>query len=146
MGVSQAIFHKAGVEELENYTQTTYNISYFTEDNLMQVGEIRITPGFHLGMDILFVQGPRAYDYQTLEEARSLLLQTYKNLVETSYQKGYKNILMPSLGTGSYGFLHEEIAKDVINVLKASLKEKEVQIDFVLYEESEARIYEKYLN
>lgn len=46
-GVSGAIFHKVGVDELENYTQSTYNISYFTEDNLMNVGDVRITPGFN---------------------------------------------------------------------------------------------------
>lgn len=42
-GVCGAIFDKAGKKELEEYTTSHYN-------NKMEVGEIRITPGFNLGM------------------------------------------------------------------------------------------------
>ncbi len=142
MGVSQSIFHKAGTEQLENYTQSKYNISYFTEDNLMQVGEIRITPGFALGLDIMFVQGPKLYDYNEYKVAKSILLEIYKSIVEKAYFEGYKNILIPSLGTGNYGFEHRDIAKEVISVLKESLKYKDINIDFVLYNETEKKYYD----
>ena len=141
MGVSQAIFRKAGLEQLEAYTQNTYNISYFTEDNLMNVGDIRITPGFNLGMDILFAQGPRLYDYEDFADAKKVLLNVYQNLVATAYEKGYKNILCPSLGTGSYGFEHKDIASDVIAVLEKGIKDKDMNIDFVLYQETEKEYY-----
>lgn len=141
-GVSQAIFHKAGVEQLENYTQNKYNISYFTEDNLMVVGEVRITPGFNLGLDILFVQGPKEYDYTDYATAKSLLLKTYKNLIEVAYSKGYKNILCPSLGTGSYCFEHRDVAKDVISKIKECIKDIDVNIDLVLYNEKDKIYYE----
>lgn len=141
-GVSGAIFHKAGVDELENYTQSAYNISYFTEDNLMNVGDIRITPGFKLGMDIIFVQGPKKYDYDDNRKAKMVLLDTYKKLIQVAYSKGYKHILCPSLGTGSYCFRHEDIAKDVVSVIKESIKELDLNIDFVLYDASDIIYYE----
>jgi len=141
-GVSQAIFHKAGVDQLENYTQSKYNISYFTEDNLMTVGEVRITPGFNLGKDIFFVQGPKEYDYDDYQTAKALLLTTYRNLINTAYSKGYKNILCPSLGTGSYCFQHKDIAKDVIATIKECIKDKDLNIDLVLYNEEDKIYYE----
>jgi len=140
MGISQAIFHKAGVDELESYTAKKYNISYFTTDNLMEVGEIRITPGFNLGLDIMFVQGPKAYDYE-YNIAKNLLLETYKNMVNEVYSKGYKNILCPSLGTGSYYFKHEEIGKDVVRHLNNLIKNKNINIDLVIYKEQDKQFY-----
>ncbi len=141
-GVSGAIFHKAGVERLENYTQTKYNISYFTNDNLMKVGEIRITPGFDLGMDIMFAQGPRVYDYDNYSKAKDMLLNTYKNIINAAYYKGYKNILLPSMGTGSYGFEHEDTAKDVIQLINDNIKNIDINIDYVLYNEEDLLYYE----
>lgn len=64
-GVSGAIFHKAGVNLLENYTERTFGISYFNPlgKNEMRVTETRITPGFNLKKDIIFAQGPKKWDY-----------------------------------------------------------------------------------
>jgi len=83
-GVSGAIFHKANVKKLEDYTQSKYNISYYTNDNLMKVGEVRITPGFDLGLDIIFVQGPKKYEY---DNSLELLLSTYINLLKKNRKK-----------------------------------------------------------
>ena len=141
-GVSGAIFQKAGVQKLEAYTQNTYNINYFTQDNLMTVGEIRITPGFNLGIDILFVQGPKEYDYENDSVAKSLLLTTYKNLIKTAYTNGYKNILCPSLGTGSYCFKHKDVASDVVTIIRENIKDIDLNIDLVLYNESDKQYYE----
>lgn len=141
MGVSQAIFRKAGLEQLEAYTQNTFNISYFTENNLMTVGDVRFTPGFDLGMDILFVQGPRVFDYEDYWVAKRILLDVYQKLIDIAYEKGYKNVLCPSLGTGSYGFEHQDIAKDVISVLTNALKDKDMNIDFILYRDDEKEYY-----
>lgn len=140
-GVSGVIFHKAGVEELEKYTTETYNISYYTEQNLMEVGEIRITPGFNLDIDIMFAQGPRAYEYDE-ETALKLLLKTYVNIVEEANKKGYKNVLCPSFGTGSYGFKHKTTATHVMRTLRESLKDKDMNFDFVLYDEKDKIYYE----
>lgn len=140
-GVSQNIFHKAGVNQLEEYTQKKYNISYYTNDNLMQVGEVRITPGFNLGIDIMFAQGPKSYDYETLEEAISVLLKTYINIIETAYSNGYKRVLCPSIGTGSYCFEHKNIGKQVVSIIKSSIEDKKITFDLVLYNEEDKKYY-----
>jgi O-acetyl-ADP-ribose deacetylase (regulator of RNase III) len=65
-GVSGAIFKKAGVDILEKYTQGHYDINYFSDnykiENIMTIGDVRITPGFNLNMDIMFVQGPKQWE------------------------------------------------------------------------------------
>ena len=108
----------------------------------MTVGEVRITPGFDLGIDIVFVQGPKEYDYDDYQTAKSLLLTTYRNLINTAYSKGYKNILCPSLGTGSYCFQHEEIAKEVISIIKECIRDKDINIDLVIYDEKDKIYYQ----
>lgn len=139
-GVSGAIFHSAGVDDLEEYTQKTYDISYNNSKNLMTVGEMRTTPGFALGIDIIFAQGPRAYEYDD-ETALDLLLETYKNIIDEALKKGYKNILCPSVGTGSYGFTHENIAKPVKSFLENILLDKDLNITFVLNDEADRKYY-----
>ena len=140
-GVSGAIFHKAGVDDLERYTALKYGISYFHEENLMEVGMVRVTPGFQLGMDILFVQGPEAYAYSSLEEAIHALLKTYEAMLEVVISRGYKRVLCPSLGTGNYGFTHKDTAKKVVSLLENFVKTHAVDIDFVLYNQEDKMYY-----
>jgi O-acetyl-ADP-ribose deacetylase (regulator of RNase III) len=136
-GVSGAIFHKAGVNKLENYTQNRYDISYDTNDNLMKIGDIRITPGFDLGMDIVFVQGPTVWDYNAEER----LFDVYRKMLEAINEKGYKNILLPSLGTGNYGFEPKDIGNKVRYVLSEFVKDKDVNIDLVLFFPEDKQYY-----
>lgn len=103
----------------------------------MKIGDIRITPGFDLNMDIMFVQGPKQWEHSNSFE---LLIDTYKKMLDEIYKKGYKNILLPSLGTGDYGFLHSVIGKRITSVVDEYVKDKELNIDFVLYEENN-RVY-----
>ena len=86
MGVSMAIFQKAGVDELEAYTESTYNISYddISRKNEMTETEIRIVPGFDIPCDIIFVQSPNLQYYEQNEYniAYQKLLKTYKNVLD----------------------------------------------------------------
>lgn len=142
-GVSGAIFKKAGVDLLENYAQTKYNINYFNDNynvnNIMEVGEVRITPGFGLDMDIMFVQGPKKWEFDNSEE---LLVNTYIIMLNEINKKNYKNILLPSLGTGEYGFEHRDIGNKVSNIIKEYVKDKDINIDLVLYDEIYKEYYE----
>ncbi len=146
-GVSGAIFQKAGVDLLENYTSQKYDISYFNAPgkNEMQVTEVRITPGFNLGMDIIFAQGPKVWDYENYDEALELLLQTYKNILKTAIGHNYKHLLLPAIGTGSYGFEDDRIAQGVMMLLQSYVKSHELNVFFVLYEEAKCEIYKQYL-
>ena len=141
-GVSGEIFKKAGVDILENYTQSYYNIHYFfffyKIENIMKVGDIRITPGFNLGMDIMFVQGPKYWEY---DNSTQLLLDLYNNLLKEALNRGYKNILLPSLGTGEYGFEHSKIGKEVSKILEEFTNHNDINVDLVLFNEMDKIYY-----
>ena len=141
-GVCGAIFKKAGVDMLENYTQDTYDIHYFSDnykkENVMRVGDIRVTPGFNLNMDIMFVQGPKKWEYSNSLE---LLMHTYTNMLKEISKGNYKNILIPSLGTGVYGFKHEEVGKQVATLLNAYTANNDINIDLVLYDKENLKFY-----
>lgn len=147
-GISGAIFKKAGVDQLEHYTEKTFGISYYdmTRKNEMKPTEVRVTPGFALPCDIIFAQGPKAYEYEDFEDALNLLLQTYQNIIHTAMVRGYKSILLPALGTGSYGFTHVDTAQNVIHLLKTMLQGNDLTVYFVVYEEETRYIYWQYLN
>lgn len=141
-GVSGAIFKKAGVDLLEKYTQEHYNINYFSDnynrENIMNIGDIRITPGFNLNMDIMFVQGPKKWEHDNSVE---LLKITYNNMLKQIFESNYKNILIPSLGTGDYGFEHSEVGKIVKELLNNYVIDKDINIDLVLYDETSEKYY-----
>ena len=133
-GVSGAIFHKAGVEDLEEYTEQTFGISYYdeTRKNEMKPTEVRVTPGFALPCKIIFAQGPKLYDFEDFQAALNLLLKTYENILQKAVECGFKTILVPALGTGSYGFTHEDTAESVIRTIENFLEKNELNVYFVV--------------
>ena len=147
-GVSGAIFQKAGVDRLEQYTEKAFGISYYdmTRKNEMKPTEVRVTPGFALPCDIIFAQGPKAYEYDDFKDALILLLQTYQNVLHTAIVRGYKSILLPALGTGSYGFTHKETAQSVMYLLKTVSQGNNLTVYFVVYEEKCRNLYLQYLD
>ncbi len=136
-GVSGLIFKKAGKEKLENYCKENY-------PSQMKVGEIRVTKGFNIPCDILFVQGPKRHDYPTIEKALEKLILTYENLLEFCLENNYKKILLPSLGTGIYGFKHEEVIKPVIELLTSN-KYNSLEIKYIIYDKEIYDYYKKYV-
>lgn len=134
-GVSGLIFKKAGKVELENYCKEKYS-------TIMEVGEVRVAKGFNIPCDILFVQGPKRYDYEKLEEALEKLILTYKNLLEFCLKNNYKKILLPSLGTGVYGFKHDEVIESVINQLTDE-RYNSLEIKYVIYDKEVYGYYKK---
>lgn len=145
-GVSGAIFKKAGVDVLEAYAMKKYKISYesVSRENEMKIGDVRVTPGFGVPADILWVCGPCLWDYSDNEYmyAESLLLQTYSNLLQYAFEQGYSSIVIPSIGTGSYGFSHQLIGKKVSRLINRFLKENQEYES----EESAFRVYLVILN
>ncbi len=138
-GVCGAIFLKAGVERVEQYIQEKYKVSYENVDSQMKIGEVRVTPGYDLGMDILFVQGPNFFEHDNPYE---LLFETYENMLKEIARRGYKKVLCPSLGTGIYGYRHEDVGEKVVEVIKSFVEEKDIDIDLVLYKEEDKKYYE----
>ena len=146
-GVSGLIFKKAGVDILEQYTEKTWGISYNNPigKNEMKVTEVRVTPGFGIPCDIIFAQGPRIWDYDDYRTAEQVLINTYAEIFMISVKKSYKNILMPALGTGDYGFSHEKVAPIVMSYIGRLIHNLPFDIYYVLTDSDTKKIYENYL-
>lgn len=146
-GVSSAVFQKAGVDVLEQYTERVFGISYYdkTRKNEMKTTEVRITPGFALPCEIIFAQGPKLYDFDDFQTALSLLLITYQNVLQKSLECGFKAILIPALGTGSYGFTHDSTAKQVVNVISSFIRRHQLDVYFVVSSEEIKELYKAIL-
>lgn len=130
-GVCGVIYKKANKELLENYCKQHYN-------EYMKVNEVRITPGFDLGIDILHIYCPKYYESKTplLD-----LLDSYNNIFISAKKKGYKNIVSVSLGTGVHGYKHNDIAKDIIIKLDKLVKEYDIDFTLVLPNEEIKKMY-----
>ncbi len=142
-GVSGAIFRKAGVDDLEEYTEKTFGISYYdeTRKNEMKPTEVRVTPGFALPCQIIFAQGPRLYDFDDYQLALSSLLKTYENILQKAVECCFKTILVPPLGTGSYDFTHEDTVSNVIETIGKFLRQNELEVNFVVQSDGLKKLY-----
>ncbi len=140
-GACGAIFQKAGVQELEEYTEKIFGTSYDTPENAMKPTEIRVTSGFQIPCDIIFAQGVKVWDCKTYDEALSLFIKTYENLLACITERGYRNVLLPALGTGHYGFTHEKTARIVKNLLQNYAYTHDVTLVFVVTDNLTAMFY-----
>ncbi len=121
-GICGQIYRKAGREELEEYCRINFNEN-------MKVNEVRITKGFNLGIDIIHICCPKAYESKVpLKE----LLESYENIFRIAKEKGYKNIISVSIGTGINGYKNNEIENYIINKLKELVKTYNSNFVFVL--------------
>lgn len=149
-GVSEAIFKKAGIDKLEQYTEQQFKISYSdsSRKNEMKPTEIRVTPGFRIPCDIIFAQSPNLYNYEEPDKeiAYGLLYQTYENVLQFAENKGYHTLLLPSLGTGHYGFRHEMVAPKVMEILKNYTAHHKLNVVLILFDEKTASLYKTWGN
>lgn len=121
-GVCGQIYKRAGKDKLEEYCHKHF------EEN-MQVNEIRITPGFNLGIDIINIYCPKAYES---DEPLKELLVGYANIFKVAAEKGYANIISVSLGTGVHGYRHHDIYKEVFSSLEELCKRTTINFTMVL--------------
>lgn len=132
-GVCGAIYKKANKDKLEEYCKNNFK-------NYMKVNEVRITPGFDLGLDIIHIYCPKYYESKNpLED----LKQSYISIFEIAKEKGYKNIISVSLGTGIYGYKHNEIYKEIIDKIKKLVINYNISFTLVLPDEEIMRLYSK---
>ena len=124
-GVCGAIYKKANKELLEDYCKKHY------KEN-MGTYEIRFSPGFDLGIDILHIYCPKYYDYKDHNEAIEDLLFCYYKIILEAKNNFYKSIISVSLGTGIHGYKHNDIAKQVIDRLDYLVKRYDIDFTLVL--------------
>lgn len=116
-GICGAVYRASGTKLLE-YCQNKY------KENMIN-GEVRITPGFNLPMDIIHVLAPKYY-----EEINPInsLMDCYDNLLLSIKENEYKKVLIPSLGTGIHGYKHEDVVKPLMNLLIDFCKFNDIEI------------------
>ena len=116
-GICGAIYKAAG-PKLEEYCKNTYR-------EYMKNGEVRITNGFNLSMDIIHILAPKYYEES---DPINSLMDCYNNLLFSIKENGYKRVLIPSLGTGIHGYKHEDVVKPLINLLMGFCEMNDVDI------------------
>lgn len=130
-GVCGAIYKMADKDLLEQYCK-----EHFKEN--MKVNEIRFTPGFNIGIDILHIYCPKYYQSK---DPISDLLESYNNIFIWAKQKDYKNIISVSIGTGIHGYKHKDIAKIVIERLNYLVNKYDIDFTLILPNEEIKEIY-----
>jgi|GEM_PF-3026270 len=130
-GVCGAIYKKANKELLEEYCRNNFT------DN-MKVNEVRITPGFNLGIDILHIYCPKAYENNN---SINDLIDSYIYTFISAEEKGYKSIVSVSLGTGVHGYKHSDIANNVVSMLNDLVYRFDINFTLVLPNEEVKKLY-----
>jgi len=133
-GVCGAIYKMADKDLLEQYCKERF------KEN-MKVNEVRFTPGFNIGIDILHIYCPKYYEYKDSNTAIDDLLESYYQIVIKAKTNMYKNVVSVSLGTGVHGYKHNDIAKQVIERLNYLVKKYNIDFTLVLHNEETKGIY-----
>lgn len=132
-GMCGAIYKAANKDLLEEYCKNNYK-------EYMKVNEIRFSPGFNIGIDILHIFCPKYYESK---DPINELLESYDNIFIKAKEKNYKNIISVSIGTGVHGYKHNDIAKYINERLKYLVNKYDIEFTLVLPSEE---IKEKYIN
>lgn len=130
-GVCGAIYKMADKNLLEKYCKEHF------KDN-MKVNEIRFTPGFNIGIDILHIYCPK---YHQSKDPISKLLESYSDIFISAKEKDYKNIVSVSIGTGVHGYKHNDIGKIVADKLEILVNQYNIDFTLVLPNEEIKEIY-----
>ena len=107
-GVCGAIYNACGRLEMEQYCKNTWTWN-------MIENEVRITPGFKLGIDVIHILAPK--EYEKKEQSLNALLDCYESLFKSILDRGYKKVILASLGTGVHGYKHNNISKPLVILL-----------------------------
>lgn len=134
-GVCGAIYKGANKKLLEEYCKNHY------KEN-MNVNEIRFSPGFDLGIDILHIYCPKYYEYKDHKWAIEGLIFSYDKIIMEAMRNMYKSIISVSLGTGIHGYKHKDIAKQVVDRLDWLAKIYDINFTLVLPSEEIKKIYD----
>ena len=106
------------------------------------VGEVAMTPGFHLDADyVIHTVGPVWQGGQRNEEA--LLYRCYRASLELAAQNNCKSIAFPLISTGTYGFPKDRALRVAIDAISGFLLEQEMQVYLVVFHREAFRLSEQ---
>lgn len=132
-GVCGTIYNKANKDKLEEYCKKNFR-------KIMEVNEIRMTPGFDLNIDIIHIYCPKYYESENPIED---LKRSYISVFKIARERDYKNIISVSLGTGIHGYKHTEISKDIIQLIMNLVNKLNITFVLVLPNEEIMNLYKK---
>jgi len=124
-GVCGAIFKSAGEEAMQ---QACDGLSP------VEVGDVVITPAFKLpSKHVIHAVGPHWSGGKDNEE--QLLASCYRKSLLLALAKGLQSIAFPLISTGMYGYPKERAYKVAVSTILAFLKEHDLSVYLVLFEE-----------
>lgn len=134
-GVCGAIFAAAGARKLQKACDA---IGYCA------TGDAVITEGFELPASyIIHTVGPVWHGGESGEEAK--LASCYTRSLEVAEAKGLKTVAFPSISTGIFGYPVEKAAKTAVKAVKEYVKDKDINVLWVLFDDETKRIYDRAL-
>lgn len=134
-GVCGAIFAAAGARKLQKACDA---IGYCA------TGDAVITEGFELPASyIIHTVGPVWHGGESGEEAK--LASCYTRSLEIAETKGLKTVAFPSISTGIFGYPVEKAAKIAVKTVKDYVKDKDMEIIWVLFDDETKKVYDEVL-
>lgn len=134
-GVCGAIFAAAGARKLQKACDA---IGYCA------TGDAVITEGFELPASyIIHTVGPVWHGGESGEEAK--LASCYTRSLEVAETKGLRTVAFPSISTGIFGYPVEKAAKTAVKAVKDYVKDKDINVLWVLFDDETKRIYDRAL-
>lgn len=134
-GVCGAIFAAAGTRKLQKACDA---VGYCA------TGDAVITEGFELpASHIIHTVGPVWHGGESGEEAK--LASCYTRSLEMAETKGLKTVAFPSISTGIFGYPVEKAAKTAVKAVKEYLKDKDINVLWVLFDEETKKVYDEML-
>lgn len=134
-GVCGAIFAAAGARKLQKACDA---IGYCA------TGDAVITEGFELPASyIIHTVGPVWHGGESGEEAK--LASCYTRSLEIAETKGLKTVAFPSISTGIFGYPVEKAAKTAVKAVKDYVKDKDMEVLWVLFDEDTKKVYDEVL-
>ena len=134
-GVCGAIFAAAGARKLQKACDA---IGYCA------TGDAVITEGFELPASyIIHTVGPVWHGGESGEEAK--LASCYTRSLEMAETKGLKTVAFPSISTGIFGYPVEKAAKIAVKTVKDYVKDKDMEIIWVLFDDETKKVYDEVL-
>lgn len=134
-GVCGAIFAAAGARKLQKACDA---IGYCA------TGDAVITEGFELPASyIIHTVGPVWHGGESGEEAK--LASCYTRSLEIAETKGLKTVAFPSISTGIFGYPVEKAAKTAVKAVRDYVKDKDMEVIWVLFDEETKKVYDEVL-
>lgn len=121
--VNSLIYDTNGINVFMNNYRLNKYISNKYKTSKINVGDIIVTPGFHIKEDIMFIRIPTFDNVESKKE----LLNICDRVMRLIMINEYKEILMPNFNLQNYGY--ENIERYLCDIATKYIENKDINID-----------------